>query len=58
MKWSQAGFNSFEEKDGKKETPRNLFSFKDGTGNPDVQNKSDLNEYVFIQDGWAKMVHI
>lgn len=54
MKWSQAGFNSFEEKDGKKETPRNLFSFKDGTGNPDVQNKSDLNEYVFIQDGWAK----
>lgn len=54
MKWSQAGFNSFEEKDGKKETPRNLFSFKDGTGNPNVQNKSDLNEYVFIQDGWAK----
>ncbi len=30
MKWSQAGFNSF---DARAETPRNLFAFKDGTAN-------------------------
>ncbi|RIN25013.1 iron uptake transporter deferrochelatase/peroxidase subunit [Mammaliicoccus vitulinus] len=54
MKWSQTGFNSFKEKDGKIETPRNLFSFKDGTGNPAVHNQSELDKYVFIQDGWAK----
>lgn len=54
MKWSQTGFNSFKEKDGKIETPRNLFSFKDGTGNPDVHNQSELDKYVFIQEGWAK----
>ncbi|MGK9044325.1 iron uptake transporter deferrochelatase/peroxidase subunit [Mammaliicoccus vitulinus] len=54
MKWSQTGFNSFKEKDGKIETPRNLFSFKDGTGNPSVHNQSELDKYIFIQDGWAK----
>lgn len=30
MKWSQAGFNSF---DSDADTPRNLFGFKDGTAN-------------------------
>lgn len=30
MKWSQAGFNSFDKGD---QTPRNLFGFKDGTAN-------------------------
>lgn len=54
MKWSQSGFNSIKVKDGKMETPRNLFSFKDGTGNPSIHNQTELDKYVFIQDGWAK----
>ena len=54
MKWSQSGFNSIKVKNGKMETPRNLFSFKDGTGNPSIHNQTELDKYVFIQDGWAK----
>ncbi|CAM2895590.1 peroxidase [Glaesserella parasuis] len=48
MRWSQAGFNSFEGGD----TPRNLFGFKDGTGNP--QGKA-LDETIWYQgDNWLK----
>lgn len=43
MKWSQAGFNSFEGTD----TPRNLFAFKDGTGNP--QDSQKLKETVWVE---------
>lgn len=44
MRWSQAGFNSFEGKD----TPRNLFGFRDGTGNP--QDPKKLAETVWVND--------
>ncbi|GGI39441.1 iron uptake transporter deferrochelatase/peroxidase subunit [Mammaliicoccus stepanovicii] len=54
MKWSQSGFNSFKDTEGNIETPRNLFSFKDGTGNPSINKQSELDKFVFIQDGWAK----
>lgn len=48
MRWSQSGFNSFEGSD----TPRNLFGFKDGTGNPQGEA---LNETVWYQgDNWLK----
>lgn len=48
MRWSQAGFNSFEGND----TPRNLFGFKDGTGNPQGDR---LPETVWYQtDNWLK----
>lgn len=43
MKWSQSGFNSFEGSN----TPRNLFGFKDGTGNP--QNQADLAKTVWAE---------
>lgn len=46
MKWSQAGFLP---KTAKGETPRNLFSFKDGTVNP--KTASDLNEQVWVKGG-------
>ena len=49
VKWSQTGFVS-----GKpKETPRNLMAFKDGTVNP--RSNDEYKDYVFINDGWAKM---
>lgn len=48
LKWTQAGFNSFPQ-GNKKNTPRNLFAFKDGTGNPNVKNKKEMNEVVWVQ---------
>ncbi|MDH2997920.1 peroxidase [Pasteurellaceae bacterium LFhippo2] len=48
MRWSQAGFNSYEGSD----TPRNLFGFKDGTGNPQGE---ELAKTVWYQkDNWLK----
>ena len=52
VKWSQNGFVSVKGK----ETPRNLMAFKDGTVNPRKTN--EYKDYVYIDDGWAKMVHI
>lgn len=54
MKWSQTGFNSFEIQDNKIQTPRNLFSFKDGTGNPGGNNKEKLNKIVWCDSDWYK----
>lgn len=52
MKWSQAGFNSYPvDSKGNKETPRNLFAFKDGTVNPIVDNEEDMNKVVWVQPG-------
>lgn len=51
MKWSQTGFNSYPLKNGKAETPRNLFGFKDGTANPDVDNKKDMDAVVWVKAG-------
>ncbi|TLE15887.1 deferrochelatase/peroxidase EfeB [Helicobacter apodemus] len=44
MKWSQMGFNSYENND----TPRNLFAFKDGTVNPSA---NELDKVVWVKDG-------
>jgi len=51
IKWSQAGFNSFPAGGG---TPRNLFAFKDGTGNPSTTDDKDLNKVVWVDNGWLK----
>lgn len=51
MKWSQAGFNSYPMKKSKKQTPRNLFAFKDGTVNVNTKSKTDMNEVVWVQPG-------
>lgn len=51
LKWSQAGFNSFPVGGG---TPRNLFAFKDGTVNPAIMDEKDLNDVVWVGDGWLK----
>lgn len=51
MKWSQAGFNSYPVHKGKEATPRNLFAFKDGTGNPDVNSSQEMNDVVWVGSG-------
>ncbi|MDE5591534.1 MAG: Dyp-type peroxidase, partial [Helicobacter sp.] len=46
MKWSQMGFNSYQNSD----TPRNLFAFKDGTANP---KPKEYDKIVWVQsDDW------
>ncbi|ULG72074.1 iron uptake transporter deferrochelatase/peroxidase subunit [Macrococcus brunensis] len=54
MKWSQTGFNSYDETKKTPDTPRNLFSFKDGTGNPKFKDTETLDCFVFIDQDWAK----
>ncbi|MBE1553935.1 iron uptake transporter deferrochelatase/peroxidase subunit [Sporosarcina limicola] len=54
MHWSQAGFNSYEMKHKEKRTPRNLFAFKDGTGNVNVESSKDMKEVVWVQPSESK----
>ena len=50
LKWSQSGFLPIG---NGKETPRNLFGFKDGTENP--KNENDFNNIVWYdKDNWLK----
>ncbi|OLN22559.1 peroxidase [Domibacillus antri] len=52
LKWTQAAFQRTKQADTKSETPRNLFGFKDGTGNPDTSSHSAMNNHVWVQNGW------
>ncbi|AYB39305.1 iron uptake transporter deferrochelatase/peroxidase subunit [Brevibacillus laterosporus] len=49
MRWNQAGFQRTKQADVKGETVRNLFGFKDGTGNPNVKDPAQLNQHVWVQ---------
>lgn len=50
LKWSQAGFLPIG---NRKETPRNLFGFKDGTENP--KNENDFKNVVWYdKNNWLK----
>ncbi|MBT2654784.1 deferrochelatase/peroxidase EfeB [Bacillus sp. ISL-18] len=51
LRWAQTGFQRTKQADPKKETPRNLFGFKDGTVNPDVDSKKQVNEHIWVQQG-------
>ena len=53
INWTQAGFNSIPvNKEGKRETPRNLFAFKDGTENP--RSEKAMNDVVWVQKRESK----
>jgi deferrochelatase/peroxidase EfeB len=47
--WAQTGFQRTKRADINKETPRNLFGFKDGTINPNVNKESEMNQQVWVQ---------
>ncbi|WP_020156512.1 iron uptake transporter deferrochelatase/peroxidase subunit [Caldibacillus debilis] len=51
IRWAQAGFQRTKQAGSKNETPRNLFGFKDGTVNPDVNDPAELNKYLWVQPG-------
>ncbi|WP_144552823.1 iron uptake transporter deferrochelatase/peroxidase subunit [Bacillus sp. X1(2014)] len=51
LRWAQTGFQRTKQADPKNETPRNLFGFKDGTANPDVNNAEQMNKQVWVQPG-------
>ncbi|MNW39480.1 putative deferrochelatase/peroxidase EfeN precursor [compost metagenome] len=56
LRWTQEGFQRTSQADPHQGTPRNLMGFKDGTGNPDVNDSSLMNEVVWAQGsdgaGW------
>ncbi|MBE3569854.1 MAG: deferrochelatase/peroxidase EfeB [Bacillales bacterium] len=51
IRWAQAGFQRSKQAASSKETPRNLFGFKDGTVNPDVNNPKEMNKHIWVQLG-------
>ncbi|MBP2002156.1 deferrochelatase/peroxidase EfeB [Paenibacillus shirakamiensis] len=51
LRWTQDGFQRTSTADPKSGTPRNLMGFKDGTGNPHVDDDASMNEIVWAQSG-------
>ncbi len=51
MRWSQTGFNSYPVAHSVTQTPRNLFAFKDGSGNPNTEDTGEMNRIVWVQPG-------
>ncbi|MEH7075580.1 iron uptake transporter deferrochelatase/peroxidase subunit [Neobacillus drentensis] len=51
LRWAQTGFQRTKQADSKNETPRNLFGFKDGSINPDVNDEKEMNKQVWVQPG-------
>ena len=51
VRWSQLGFGRTSSTSRAQVTPRNLFGFKDGTNNLKVEDKSLLDEHVWVPSG-------
>jgi deferrochelatase/peroxidase EfeB len=49
IRWTQAGFQRTQQAAAQPGTARNLMGFKDGTGNPDVNDKAAMNDIVWVQ---------
>nr|WP_243864751.1 iron uptake transporter deferrochelatase/peroxidase subunit [Paenibacillus castaneae] len=47
LRWTQEGFQRTSGSDPTGSTPRNLMGFKDGTGNPDVHNETEMKKVVW-----------
>ncbi|MFB6468048.1 iron uptake transporter deferrochelatase/peroxidase subunit [Cytobacillus sp. Hz8] len=51
IRWTQTGFQRSKQADPQNSTPRNLFGFKDGTINPNLNNQKELDQHIWIQQG-------
>jgi deferrochelatase/peroxidase EfeB len=49
VRWTIDGFQSAQRGPSPKNSRRNLFAFRDGTGNPDVTNADLMNELIWVQ---------
>lgn len=49
LRWTQEGFQRTGAAQPSGGTPRNLMGFKDGTGNPDVNDAKLMNQFVWAQ---------
>ncbi|ANS77248.1 deferrochelatase [Paenibacillus yonginensis] len=59
LRWTQEGFQRTTAAEPTAGTPRNLMGFKDGTGNPDVNNAAQMKQVVWVQpeDGASWMAN-
>lgn len=51
VRWSQLGFGRTSTTSTAQSTPRNLFGFKDGTGNVKAEETADLDKHVWVAKG-------
>ena len=49
VRWSQLGFGRTSSTSQTQTTPRNLFGFKDGTANVKAEERSTVDEHVWVQ---------
>ncbi|PZQ88113.1 MAG: deferrochelatase/peroxidase EfeB [Leifsonia xyli] len=50
LRWSQLGFGRTSSTSTSQATPRNLFGFKDGTANLKAEERSAVDEHVWVSD--------
>jgi deferrochelatase/peroxidase EfeB len=51
VRWTIDGFQSAQRGPSPKNSRRNLFAFRDGTGNPDVTDAALMNQLIWVQPG-------
>ena len=49
IRWTIDGFQSAQRGPSPKNSRRNLFAFRDGTGNPDVSDAALMNQLIWVQ---------
>jgi deferrochelatase/peroxidase EfeB len=51
IRWTLDGFQSAQRGPSPKSSRRNLFAFRDGTANPDVEDAKLMNQLIWVQPG-------